>query len=162
MCGLSFSGKTTLARKIVERLQCGYISLDDINAERGLWGGDGISVEEWERTHALARERLATWMFSGRDAVVDDVNNLRWLRDRWRAAANSSFYSTVVIYLDIPCTKLAQRRRMNQVTAERKGITEAVWVEHVRGFEPPGEDEHVLRYGLAEDAASWVIDRFGR
>jgi hypothetical protein len=60
MCGLSFSGKTTLARKIVERLQCAYISLDDINAERGLWGGDGIPVEEWERTHALARERLAT------------------------------------------------------------------------------------------------------
>jgi predicted kinase len=50
MCGLSFSGKTTLARKIVERLQCAYISLDDINAERGLWGGDGISVGEWERT----------------------------------------------------------------------------------------------------------------
>ena len=161
MCGLSFSGKTTLARKIVERLQCSYISLDDINAERGLWGGDGIAVEEWERSHALARERLAIWMVSGKDVVVDDVNNLRWLRDRWRAAANSSFYSTVVIYLDIPCTKLAQRRRVNQVTAERKGITEAVWAEHVLGFEPPGEDEHVLRYGLAEDAASWVIDHFG-
>ena len=33
MCGLSFSGKTTLARKIVERLQCAYISLDNINAD---------------------------------------------------------------------------------------------------------------------------------
>jgi predicted kinase len=54
MCGLSFSGKTTLARKIVEWLQCAYISLDEISAERGLWGGYGIPVEEWERTHALA------------------------------------------------------------------------------------------------------------
>jgi predicted kinase len=80
MCGLSFSGKTTLARKIVERLQCAYISLDNINTERGLWGGDGIPIEEWERTHALARERLATWMATGKDAVVDDVNNLRWPR----------------------------------------------------------------------------------
>jgi predicted kinase len=161
MCGLSFSGKTTLARKIVERLQCAYISLDDINAERGLWGGDGISVGEWERTHALARERLATWMVTGKDAVVDDVNNLRWLRDRWRVVARSSCYSTVVIYLDIPYTKLVARRRADQLTAERKGITEAVWAEHVSDFEPPGADEHVLRYGLAEDAASWVIDHFG-
>jgi predicted kinase len=48
MCGLSFSGKTTPVRKLVERLQCAYISLDDTNAGRAVWGGDGISVEEWE------------------------------------------------------------------------------------------------------------------
>jgi predicted kinase len=160
MCGLSFSGKTTLALKIVERLQCGYISLDDINAERGLWGGDGISVGEWERTHALAREQLATWTVTWKDAVVDDVNNLRWLRDRWRVVARSSCYSTIVIYLDIPYTKLVERRRANQVTAERRGITEAVWAEHVNNFEPPGANEHVLRYRFAEDTASWVINHF--
>jgi predicted kinase len=74
MCGFSFSGKSTLASKIVEQLRCAYISLDDINAERGLWGGNGIPIEEWERTHGLARERLATWMATGKDAVVDDVN----------------------------------------------------------------------------------------
>src|SRR5882724_11076318 len=98
MSGLSFSGKTTLARKIVEWLQCAYISLDDINAERGLWGGDGIPVEEWERTHALARDRLATWMVTRKDALVDDVNNLRWLRDRWRTAASASCYRTLVVF----------------------------------------------------------------
>jgi predicted kinase len=162
MSGLSFSGKTTLARKIVEWLQCAYISLDDINAERGLWGGDGIPVEEWERTHALARERLATWMATGKDAVVDDVNNLRWLRDRWRAAASAGGYRTLVIYLNIPHTELVARRRANQVTVERKGITEAVWTKHLSDFEPPGADEDVLRYGLAEDAASWVMNHFGR
>jgi len=160
MCGLPFSGKTTLARKIVERLQCTYISLDNINAERGLWGGDGILIEEWERTHALARERLATWMVTEKDAVVDDTNNLRWLRDRWRAAARSSGYRTVVIYLGIPHTELATRRRANQVTANRKGITEAVWAEHVSNFEPPAADERVLRFGLTEDAESWVKDHF--
>jgi predicted kinase len=160
MCGLSFSGKTTLARKIVERLQCAYISLDNINAERGLWGGDGIPIEEWERTHALARERLATWMVTGKDVVVDDVNNFRWLRERWRAAARSSCYHTVVIYLNIPHTELATRRRANQATAERKGITEAVWAKHVSNFEPPAADEHVLWYGLTEDAESWVMDHF--
>lgn len=38
MCGFSFSGKSTLARKIIEWLRWAYISLDDINAEQGLWG----------------------------------------------------------------------------------------------------------------------------
>jgi predicted kinase len=162
MSGLSFSGKTTLARKIVEWLPCAYISLDDINAERGLWGGDGITLEEWECTHGLARERLATWMATGKDAVVDDVNNFRWLRDRWRAAASVSGYRTVVIYLDIPRTELIARRRTNQVTVERKGITDAVWAQHLRQFEPPGADEYVLRYGPEDDAVSWVAKHLSR
>jgi hypothetical protein len=39
---------------IVKWLQCAYISLDDINAERGLWGGDGISIGEMgPRVNAL-------------------------------------------------------------------------------------------------------------
>lgn len=41
-----------------------------------------------------------------------------------------------------------------------KGITEAVWAKHLSYFEPPGADEHVLRYGLAEDAPSWVMNHF--
>ncbi|MHC5676314.1 hypothetical protein [Nostoc sp.] len=41
----------------------GSISLDDINKERGLdFGGDGISVEEWENTHQIAIGILANLM----------------------------------------------------------------------------------------------------
>jgi len=67
-------------------------------AQAGSSGRDGIPVEEWKRTHALARERLATWMVTRKDALVDDVNNLRWLRDRWRAAASASCYRTLVVF----------------------------------------------------------------
>jgi predicted kinase len=150
-----------LPRKIVERVRCAYIGLDDINAERGLWGGDGISVEEWECTHALARARLAIWMATGKDALVDDVNNLRWLRDRWRALATASGYDTVVIYLEISQAELIARRRANQVSAERKGITDTVWAKHLNEFEPPGKGEHVLRYGPADHTESWLTKHFG-
>jgi len=126
ICGLSFSGKTTLARKIVEWLQCAYISLDDINAERGLWGGDGIPVEEWERTHALARDRLATWMVTRKDALVDDVNNLRWLRDRWRTRRASAAIAHSYLPKH-PTHRTVAGVAQNQVTIKRKGITEAVW-----------------------------------
>jgi hypothetical protein len=108
--------ETLLGINLRASLPCAYISLDNINAERGLWGGDGVPIEEWERTHALAHERLATWMATGKDAVVDDVN-FRWLRDRWRAAARSSCYRTVVI---IPHTELvAASREPGHRRAER-------------------------------------------
>ena len=77
----------------------------------------------------------------------------------WRTAASASCYHTVVVYLDIPRPELIARRRANQITIERKGITDAVWVRHLIDFEPSGADESVLRYGLGEDVASWLVDR---
>jgi predicted kinase len=49
LCGMPFSGKTTLLPLLCEYLNCPYISLDDINKQRGLNGGDGISVQEWRK-----------------------------------------------------------------------------------------------------------------
>jgi hypothetical protein len=39
---------------------------------------------------------------------------------------------------------------------------QTVWTKHLCDFEPPGPDEQVLRYGPAEDPASWVMNHFGR
>jgi predicted kinase len=46
MGGIAFSGKTTVAEQLVQALGWGYVSLDDINAERGLHGGEDIAVGE--------------------------------------------------------------------------------------------------------------------
>ena len=77
MCGLTFSGKTTVAKRIASDFGCDYLSLDDINDERGLWGGHGIPAEEWERTHQIALERMSERLEQGSCVVVDDTNNLR-------------------------------------------------------------------------------------
>src|SRR5688572_3242756 len=87
MCGLSFAGKTTLAREIVRLVGAEYISLDDINEERGLYGGDGISRHEWEKTSFIAVERMAPVLEAGRDVLLDETLCFRWLRDRYVVVA---------------------------------------------------------------------------
>ena len=62
LCGMPFSGKTTLGRSIAKYHGCPYISLDKINEARGLSGGDGIPVKEWEKTHFLAMQQLEIFM----------------------------------------------------------------------------------------------------
>jgi len=58
MCGLSFAGKSTFARLLAEELGAQVISLDLINAERGLYGGQGIPLEEWAATAQLPDVRV--------------------------------------------------------------------------------------------------------
>ena len=82
MCGISFSGKSTLAQKIATKIGAPVISLDEINHGRGLGlNGDAIPDEEWVKTHGMALEKLEEAMVSERDIVLDDTNCFRWLRD---------------------------------------------------------------------------------
>jgi hypothetical protein len=53
LCGRSFSGKSTVARKLQAALDGTVVSFDEINSERGLHGGQGIPIAEWARTNEM-------------------------------------------------------------------------------------------------------------
>ena len=161
MCGISFSGKSTLAQAIVRKLGCMRISLDEINQERGVgFGGYGIPIEEWERTHLVAIARLEEFMQSGRDIVLDDTNCFRWIRDRFRSYASRNGYRTVIIFLDFPVEILEERRSKNKSTGERRAVNGAIFQELCSQFEAPGRDETTLVFGLGDDAEKWILEHF--
>ncbi len=151
MCGLAFSGKTTLARHIVKEFGCAYLNLDDINDERGLWGGDGLPVDEWETTHRIAVARMNARLDDGECVVVDDTSNLRWLRDRFRKAAEEASHDLVLVYVTAPLSEI--RRRMTEAgeTGERRGVAQVVFEEHVDSFEEPTDDEGAVVHRSGEN-----------
>jgi predicted kinase len=161
-CGLSFSGKSTLAREIVRKLGCSRITLDEINHERGAgFGGDGISVEEWERTHAVAIARLEKFMQSGRDIILDDTNCLRWIRHRFRSVATQNGYSTVVIFLDVTLSILKERRLKNDCMGERRAVKDAIFEQLNAQFEAPDSDEATLVFTPKDKAEEWIRVHLG-
>jgi predicted kinase len=81
MCGVAFSGKSTLALLLARELSISLISLDGINHERGPRGGEGMSIAQWEETSAIAMHRLRQCLGKGKSAVVDDTFSRRFLRD---------------------------------------------------------------------------------
>src|SRR5687768_14245353 len=141
MCGLAFSGKTTLARAIVSELGWAYISLDEINAERGLSGGDGMETVEWERTHHIALQSLQKKLTSGTSVVVDDTNCFRWIRDRFRDLSRANHARTTVVLVDTPIHEIQQRIAHNRDVRGRRGIEATVFGAHVAAFERPADDE---------------------
>ena len=157
LCGLAFSGKSTLAKAIVDYLNCASVSLDDINKERGLgFGGDGISVEEWENTHQIVIGILDNLMQLEQDIVLDDTNCFRWLRDRFREVVKRHNYETKVIYLDVPLEEIYIRMQMNEQTKKRQGIKKEIFAEPMQNFQHHEVDENILLFQNECTIKDWL------
>ncbi len=162
LCGVAFSGKTTLGEAIARHAGLRVVSTEEINEVRGLRGGEGIPYQEWEATHAIAVSWLGRLMGSGEDLLVDDTNCFRWIRDRFRWVAERHGYRPRVIFLDVPLEVLHQRRRANQLTGDRHRVVDPIFDSHAADFEPPSEDEDVITFDPDQDLGQWLLVQFGR
>ena len=157
LCGPSFSGKSTLARHLVPRLASHYISLDEINAERGLHGGFSIPAAEWQRTHLLAVSALERALAEGaRSVVVDDTNCYRFLRDAYRNAAARFGALVVTVVIRIPPLQLLSRVTLNHEERVRRGVTGPQLEHQIATFEWPAPDEApCIHYAPEEPTHAW-------
>ena len=160
LCGKSFSGKSTVGLSLAGALSAGVVSLDAINAERGLWGGDGIPISEWARTNDMAHERVRAHLRAGETVIVDDTSSPRFLRDGWRAEAKAVDAAMALVFVDTSDELRRQWLQKNRSHQYRGDVTDEVMAAHEEGFERPGEDEHFIRAqpdpASLEDLASAV------
>jgi predicted kinase len=156
LCGLAFSGKTTLAAALGRHLGAAVVCLDEINASRGLQGGAGIPVEEWARSHEEALRQAEDLLAAGRSVIVDDTNCFRFLRDDYRAVAERHGVRTTVLYIGAPLGLVLERRRENDRTQARASVAEPVLLDLVEKFEMPAADENVLVFPFDAVPEAWV------
>lgn len=142
LCGKSFSGKSTLAASIADQTGALVVSLDAINAERGLFGGLGMPAEEWSRSHQLALRRAEEALSAGLSVVVDDTNCFRFLRDDYRSLAVGAGAQCLLLYLDASLDTLLARMHANAQVPSRAPVAEDVFLELHRKFQAPTPDEH--------------------
>ncbi|WP_350277456.1 ATP-binding protein [Kribbella sp. HUAS MG21] len=167
LCGTSFSGKSTLARALAPRLAAEVVSLDELNERRGLWGGDGIPVEEWVRTHELASAEVRGLPSAGTSVVVDDTSSPRFLRDRWRSLAREAGARFTLVYVDVDQATVRRRWAANRADPRRRDVADAVFEQHLADFEPPQPDEAavVVRSGVesrvVDELLGVVVERPG-
>ncbi len=141
MCGLSFAGKSTLAARLTDSLPASLISLDLINEERGLHGGQGIPLEEWAETNRIAHERGRELLDAGHRVIVDDTGSPRFIRDEWREVADSCGAPFVVVWIRISPELQQTRVRANRLSPNRPDVTDAVLHDHRANFEPPVDED---------------------
>ncbi len=152
ICGRSFSSKSTVAASLADSLPGQVVSLDQIDEERGLHGGEGITLSEWARTNDLARDRVIAQLRHEQTVIVDDTSSPRFLRDGWRALCSSVGAPLVLVYVDTSMDLIRQRLMANRVTGHRSDVADEVMAAHQESFEPPEEDERAVRVGADSSA----------
>jgi predicted kinase len=158
LCGPAFSGKSTLARHLAERWGFGVVSLDTINARRGLFGGDGVPEEEWARTARMAQEEVARLLAdAGSRVVVDDTLCFRFLRRGFMELATAAGRGSELFVLGTPLDEVRRRVAVNGRQPVRRGISPAVLERHLVTFEWPGEDEPHRVVRDVSELDGWLV-----
>ena len=78
MCGLPFSGKTILSKKIAERFGIKGISYDELWKE--IHDNEGHDPN-WEELCSIAEARIAAELKAGRSVVYDVLNDTKGNKD---------------------------------------------------------------------------------
>jgi predicted kinase len=141
LCGLPFSGKSTMGRRLASVTGAELISYDALWQE--VRDATGLSCG-FDDLSALADARLRAALRSGRDAVYDTLNDTRDWRDRLRALAESAGAGAVVVYLETPLGVRAARRERCRATGERHPVSSKGLKSSEAKFEPPGPDERAV------------------
>jgi predicted kinase len=161
MCGLSFAGKTTIARALAIGRGWRYLSLDAINTERGI-GLDGqpIPLHEWEQTYAEAYRRVEACLRAGQSLIYDETNMLRAQRDQLRSIAAIYQVPVYVVYVATPEAEVRRRWQHNRLRPQRGDVRDDDFAYVIRHFEPPSSDEAVIDYDPSLPLQDWITETF--
>lgn len=142
-------GQEHLAAQLAAQLDAEVISLDAINLERGLDGGQGIPVEEWAATNQIAEDRARDLLQAHQQVIVDDTGSRRFIRDGWRDVAERTGSGFVLVWVQIDEPLLRECLRANRAARSRHDVTDNVLAAHLTEFEPP-VDERVITISAAD------------
>ena len=162
LCGVAFSGKSTLANKLTERMDMEKVGIDVIRERRGLrWEeNEKVTPEDWKSIMQEAYDDTFELLSSGKNVIFDSTNHDRESRNRLRALAAKGNFPTKVIYIDVPTDVARSRWLRNKSEMQRSDLPEHLFQHAIDNLEKPTEDENVISFSPTEDFDKWMEANF--
>jgi predicted kinase len=159
MCGLAFSGKTTLAKSIAKYFHAENIRFDSIYVEKekelnlkAMEGGDA-----WRTVRAVAMDRIREHLSNNEHVVYDDTNPKFEHREEIRVVARECEADAVVIYLNTPNGVLAQRQTNTQLAGDHHDVASHYLKETKKQLEIPSySKERVMVFSHDENVQDFL------
>ncbi len=162
LCGLPFSGKTTVALALEKHLGFVRLNIDDVKFAHGFEGisDDDVPEQAWKKIIAEMDRRLISYLKEGKSVTNETVWVWKNWRDKPRKAAQEAGFVTKVIFVDVPEEVARERLLENRKTKGRFDVSDRIFEEAVREFERPTPDEDVIIYDQKIPIEQWVKKNF--
>lgn len=158
LVGFPYSGKTTLAKELENRLGFARINIDDLKFAKGYTevGDDDVPDEVWDQIFKETDGLIVKYLTEGRNLANEYAWITREWRDKARKVAKDHGFDTKVILIDIPVEEIKMRWQKNKETKERFHWPEQEFQGYLKDFERPGLDEDVLIYDQTIPIEDWI------
>lgn len=162
LCGIPFSGKTTLGKELAKKLGFIHINLDEIKKEKGYGevSDDDVSDKVWKEIFNEADKKLIKALKLGKDVANETAWVARKWRDRARRVAQKAGFSTKIIYLKTPLEIAKKRWEENRLQKKRYDTTDKEFADYIKDFEEPTQNENLIIYDQTVSIKDWIKQHF--
>ena len=162
LCGLPFSGKTTLAKTLVSKLSFTRIDLDEIKFS--IFGkditDDDIDQNGWDKIYLQMYQDIERELKMGKIVVHDTGNFTRNERNLVKNIADKLGIESTTIFVSIPSDVAYQRLLENRQTKVRFNVTDQDFENTVKELEIPDNSEKHFVFNYNEDVNNWINNYF--
>lgn len=142
LCGLPYSGKSVLAKKLHKKYGWKIVEIDEIKMRHGfadVW--QEMEAKDWDEIFDESFEAIKQELRAGKSVIYDSANLTKESRDKLRDIAKKFSAETRLIFLDISTEEAISRWRENQEKKFRHHLPEWALKAAVKSFQPPAPGE---------------------
>lgn len=158
LCGIPFSGKTTLAKRLVEKLGYTRIDLDEVKFDifNPQILDSQIDQSGWDQIYQEMYRRIKQSLTNGKTVVHDTGNFTKYERDLVKKIADELGVETMTIFVEIPKEEAFKRLLENRKTKSRFDVSDVDFESTVKEMEPPTEGERHLVFHWIDGVDQWI------
>ena len=158
ICGLSFSGKSTLARAIVQRF--GFAEVDVDETKFNLFGraiqDSDLKPADWARLYTETDREIAELLADGKTVVDASRNFSKTERDGAKQLAEKCSVALLTVYVDTPEALARQRLLSNRLTPSRRDVSDSDFEDVICAMQVPSADESPLVFEHTGNVETWL------
>jgi len=158
MCGLAFSGKSTLAKRIAEHTGSEIIAFDKLWVEEDKIKPVPKNADGWRHIRKVTQEKILKTLKEGKSVIYDDNNAKREHREELCNLAKQARAESIVVYLDTPLETIKAREEANKVSQNRHEVEYKNFQKVLEDFELPSGDEEAMIFTPETDINDFLSE----
>ena len=153
--GLPYSGKSTLTKELVRRLDLDTASVDEY-LDKGKYVVEKMVQDDWNQVYSQALNKLEKLLTEGKSVVFDGASLKKFERDTLKGIAEKLGVLSKLIYIKTDINEIKSRQLKNKQLKTRGHIKNTTLNKAIKMFEEPGANENALVYEYPADLNDWI------